>query len=305
MAALSELALIRPLWHRQSNGKHMNCYLCESTSFKTHKGQVRDAPELKILECTHCGLVTLSSLGHIQSGFYEESGMHGAVPIPIETWLKDTDWDDQRRFDMLKPMLPNKKLLDFGCGAGGFLNKAQHLAETVAGIELEQRVRKHWDGQIAIHPNTESAGAEYNLITAFHVVEHLPDPRAMLKTLAKMLSENGRMVIEVPSSEDALLTLYDSEAFQRFTYWSQHLYLFNAETLRRLAEQAGLRIVAIQQHQRYPLSNHLNWLSRNLPGGHQHWSFLDTPALTEAYAASLAAVGKCDTLIAYLEKNQA
>ena len=56
-----------------------------------------------------------------------------------------------------------------------------------------------------------------------------------------MLAKNGRMVIEVPSSEDVLLTLYDAEAFQRFTYWSQHLYLFNAETLRRLAEQAGLR----------------------------------------------------------------
>ena len=112
----------------------MNCYLCESTSFNTRKGQVRDAPDLKILECTHCGLVTLSSLGHIQSGFYEESGMHGAEPTPMETWLKDTDWDDQRRFDMLKPMLPNKKLLDFGCGAAGFLNKAQHLADMFTAL---------------------------------------------------------------------------------------------------------------------------------------------------------------------------
>lgn len=102
----------------------------------------------------------------------------------------------------------------------------------------------------------------------FHVVEHLPDPRAILKTLASMLAKNGRMVIEVPSSEDVLLTLYDSDAFQRFTYWCQHLYLFNAETLRRLAEQAGLRIVSIQQYQRYPLSNHLYWLSQDKPGGH-------------------------------------
>ena len=124
----------------------------------------------------------------------------------------------------------------------------------------------------------------------------------MLKELATRLKDRGRLVIEVPSSEDALLTLYENDAFQRFTYWSQHLFLFNAETLRRLATQAGLRVVSIQQFQRYPLSNHLHWLSRNRPGGHQHWSFLDTPALTEAYAASLAAVGKCDTLIIHLEK---
>lgn len=281
----------------------MNCYLCNSTSFTTRKGQVRDSPDLKILECKDCGLVTLSSLEHIQTGFYEDSGMHGAEPTPINTWLKETEWDDQRRFDMVKTMLPNKKLLDFGCGAGGFLNKARHLAASVAGIELELRVQKHWHEQITIHSSVESAEVGYDLITAFHVAEHLPDPITMLKALAAKLTKNGRMVVEVPSSEDALLTLYDSAAFQRFTYWSQHLYLFNAETLRRLAKQAGLRIVSIQQYQRYPLSNHLHWLSRELPGGHKNWSFLDTPALTEAYAASLAALGNCDTIIAHLENN--
>lgn len=279
----------------------MNCYLCNGTSFSTRKGQVRDAPDLKILACDQCGLVTLSSLKHIQSGFYEASGMHGPEPIAMETWLNDTAWDDQRRFDMLEPMLANKNLLDFGCGAGGFLNMAQHLAGSASGVELERRVRDYWKGRLTIHPDVESAGGGYDLITAFHVVEHLPDPGAMLKALAGMLANNGRMVIEVPSSEDALLTLYDSEAFQCFTYWSQHLFLFNAETLRRLADRAGLRVVSIQQYQRYPLSNHLHWLSRDRPGGHQKWSFLDSPELERAYSNALATIGKCDTLIAQLE----
>ncbi len=279
----------------------MSCYICESTLFNTRKGQVRDAQDIEILACTHCGLVYLSTFGHIKSGFYENSGMHGAEPININNWLRDTDRDDQRRFDMLKAILPNKNLLDFGCGVGGFLNKARQLAVSVAGVELERRVQKYWQYQIIIHPSVESAGGGYGLITAFHVVEHLPDPRAMLKTLASMLAQNGRIVIEVPSSEDVLLTLYDSYAFQHFTYWSQHLFLFNAETLRRLAEQAGLRIFSIQQYQRYLLSNHLHWLSQDKPGGHQKWAFLDSPELKSAYGNALAAIGKCDTLIAHVE----
>jgi 2-polyprenyl-3-methyl-5-hydroxy-6-metoxy-1,4-benzoquinol methylase len=279
----------------------MSCYLCNSTSFHTRKGQVRDAPEFKILECTHCGLVFLSSLEHIQSGFYEESGMHGIDPVPMSTWLKGTYRDDQRRFDMLKRLLTNQKLLDFGCGAGGFLNIAQHHADSVVGIELERRVREYWNEVLQIHPDLESAGSGYDMITAFHVVEHLPDPRAMLKTLASMLAKNGRIVIEVPSSEDVLLTLYDSDAFQHFTYWSQHLFLFNSETLRRLLEQAGLRIISIQQYQRYPLSNHLHWLSQKKPQGDQKWAFLDSPELKSAYGNALAAIGKCDTLIAHVE----
>lgn len=281
----------------------MSCYLCDHPLFSVRKGAVRDAPNLQIHECKNCGLVSLSSLQHIGSGHYEDSGMHGDTLPPVESWLKEAEHDDQRRFEMLKGAMVNRKVLDFGCGAAGFLNKAKVLAAEVAGVELESRIHEYWGDKIALYRDLEKAGDSYDLITAFHVIEHLPDPRATLKRLAARLKKRGRMVIEVPSSEDALLTLYDSDAFQRFTYWSQHLYLFNAETLSILAAQAGLRVVAIQQFQRYPLSNHLHWLSRNLPGGHQHWSFLDTPALIEAYAASLAAVGKCDTLIAYLENE--
>jgi 2-polyprenyl-3-methyl-5-hydroxy-6-metoxy-1,4-benzoquinol methylase len=281
----------------------LNCYLCRSAALSIRKGQVRDRPDLTVLECMDCGLVTLSSHQHIKKGFYENSGMHGAEMVSMDNWLKETDWDDQRRFEMLKAMLPNKKLLDFGCGAGGFLNKAKHLAGFVAGIELELRVQKHWNDKIVIHTNVESAGGEYDLITAFHVVEHQSDPVAILKTLVTKLSKNGRMVVEVPSSEDALLTLYDSSAFQHFTYWSQHLFLFNAETLRQLAKLAGLRILSIQQYQRYPLSNHLHWLSQGEPGGHQKWAFLDSQELKAAYANALASVAKCDTLIVQLDSE--
>ncbi len=280
----------------------MTCYLCYNSEFSVRKGVVRDNSSLQIIECTNCGLVTLNSLQHIQAGHYEESGMHGDALPSIESWLRDTEQDDLRRFEMLKSSIVNRKVLDFGCGAAGFVRMAQSLAAEVSGVEPERIVREYWGDLLALHVGLETVGGGYDLITAFHVVEHLPDPREMLQKLAVCLKDRGRLVIEVPSSEDALLTLYESDAFQRFTYWSQHLFLLNAETLRRLAMQAGLRVISIKQFQRYPLSNHMYWLSGNRPGGHQHWSFLDSPELSSAYANTLAAIGKCDTLIAHLEK---
>lgn len=285
----------------------MKCYLCGSSKFEARKGEVRDRADLSILECQNCGLVCLSSFDHIDQKHYENSGMHGEALPTISEWLQNTDADDQRRFESLTPILTNKKVLDFGCGAGGFLKKTQPLAQEAEGIEPEQRIQNFWRDSIMIYPDLESVtktGKNYDLVTAFHVVEHLPDPRAILKNLSNLLSPKGYLIIEVPSSEDALITLYDCDAFQRFTYWSQHLYLFNAETLKNLAIQAGLYVVSIKQFQRYPLSNHLYWLSQGKPGGHQKWSFLDDPALNQAYAASLGGIGKCDTLIAYLSKNQ-
>jgi 2-polyprenyl-3-methyl-5-hydroxy-6-metoxy-1,4-benzoquinol methylase len=283
----------------------MACYLCGSEHFFNRKGTVRDNPALGIRECSACGLVALSAVDHIGSGHYEGSGMHGDAPPPVESWLRATEQDDQRRFEMLKVSLADKRVLDFGCGAGGFLSKARASARDVCGIEPERRIQEYWDGKIPLHSSLDAVAGEFDLITAFHVIEHLVDPRTMLRDLAGRLASGGRLVVEVPNSDDALLTLYQCEPFQRFTYWSQHLFLFNASTLRTLALQAGLRVVAIEQYQRYPLSNHLHWLSHGLPGGHQKWSFLDSPALDQDYAAALAALGKCDTLIAYLETETA
>ena len=278
------------------------CYLCEGSSFRARTGAVRDDPALQILECTNCGLVTLSSFAHIRTGHYAESGMHGSAPPSIDSWLRESEPDDQRRIDMLRSALLNKTVLDFGCGAGGFAAKARAIAAEIVGVEPERRVHEYWGDRLTLYGGLDEFDGEFDVITAFHVIEHLPDPRQTLRELALRLRDKGRLIAEVPSSEDALLTLYGNDAFQHFTYWSQHLFLFNAETLRRVTAQAGLRAVSILQFQRYPLSNHLYWLTRGLPGGHQHWSFLDTPALTQAYAASLASVGKCDTIIACLEK---
>lgn len=277
------------------------CYLCGCSELRRRPGVVRDNPALQILECRDCALVVLSSAEHVAGSHYADSGMHGAAAPSMDEWLRVAEQDDRRRFTMLEASLVNRSVLDFGCGAGGFLIKARSVAAAVTGVEPERRVREYWGDRLVLCDRLEDAGSEYDLITAFHVIEHLPDPRASLRELARHLAKDGRLVVEVPSSDDALLTLFESEPFRHFSYWSQHLFLFNADTLRRLAVQAGLRVVAIQQFQRYPLSNHLYWLSRNRPGGHQQWSFLDTPALSAAYAASLASLGKCDTLIAHLE----
>jgi len=277
-----------------------NCYLCGGTACHS-RGVTRDLPEVDVLECDDCGLVFLSSFDHIKKSHYEQSAMHGDAPLPVEQWLLETDADDERRYRFLRQALPGRRLLDFGCGVGGFLLKARQLAAVVEGIEPELRLQSHFNQQglkVATGLDGPQAGGGYDLITAFHVVEHLPDPRAVLTQLAARLKTNGELIVEVPSASDALLTLLDCKAFGQFTYWSQYLFLFNAATLTEVVSQAGLELRWLKQVQRYPLSNHLHWLSRGKPGGHQKWAFLDSLALNEAYSAQLAALGQCDTLLA-------
>jgi len=96
----------------------MNCYLCKSEKYSKRIGSVRDNSNIDILECSDCGLVYLSSLKHIQNEFYEESGMHDDEVLDIDNWLKETEFDDKRRYDFIKEKIINKNVLDFGCGVG-------------------------------------------------------------------------------------------------------------------------------------------------------------------------------------------
>lgn len=276
------------------------CYLCKGQTYRERSGKVRDDHQLKVLECTSCSLVFLSSFDHIKNDFYENSNMHTEQTINIEDWIKKTEQDDERRFQEFKNILPQSSLLDFGCGTGNFLVKASSLANKVCGIEPEVRlVDRFRKLNLKVYRSMSeiSAKDKFDIITLFHALEHLPDPKATLIELSELLKSKGEIIIEVPNADDALLTVYNSEAFSDFTYWSCHLFLFTIKTLKDLASQVNLKVNYIKQVQRYPLSNHLFWLAKGKPDGHNQWKFFDSKELSQAYESQLRTLGKCDTIV--------
>jgi 2-polyprenyl-3-methyl-5-hydroxy-6-metoxy-1,4-benzoquinol methylase len=282
----------------------MKCYICGSKQNQAIGFGCRDAPQINVLKCDSCTLEFLSDFSHISSAHYEKSGMHNFNPPNIDFRLAAGLKDDSRRVRDLSEILNNRSVLDFGCGSGGFLSLVKKITKNAIGIELDESVRKYYEGKIDIYRdlNYLEDGRLFDVITMFHALEHLPDPRRVLMDLYNVLDDKGMLIVEVPNASDALISLYDSQSFKKFTHWSQHLYYFNENTLRLLIESAGFSKVNIKQLQRYPLSNHLYWLKEGLPGGHLEWSFLNSQTLDEAYQGELAKNGRCDTLIAYIKK---
>lgn len=277
-----------------------SCYLCNCNEHSVRPGKVRDHASLEILECKNCGLVSLSNTT-VPDAFYEESGMHGNEPLNIEEWLRELERDDNRRVKYLGDSLVNKEILDFGCGPGGFIFKAQNKAKQIIGIELETRLSSHYTEngfKVVTGFKDLPEDKKFDLITAFHVVEHLEDPATILREMSQRLKLNGKIIIEIPSANDALLTFYKNKPFSEFTYWSCHLFLFNPANLQILAKMSGLNLEYVNHVQRYPISNHLHWLSEGAPGGHHKWSVLDSDEISSAYEAKLASLGLTDTLIA-------
>lgn len=278
------------------------CYLCGSNRLQPVEGKVRDKPELGILKCLGCGLVFLENFDHVHAEFYAST--YTEENHPGKDWqhlLNEQRADDERRLGQILPFIANRRYLDVGCEAGGVLTRARPHCAAAVGVEPQSRWRDELAAQgIVVNPALSAVeDAGFDVVTLFHVLEHIADPRAFLAEVRAKVAPGGMLFIEVPNADDALLKLYRSKAFSEFTYWSPHLFLYDAHTLALLLAQAGFAAgVTIQQFQRYPLSNHLMWLAMGQPGGHQKWSFLDAPTLAAAYAAQLGTLGMCDTLIA-------
>lgn len=214
-----------------------------------------------------------------------------------ETWILETQQDDDRRYEFLKELCAGKSVLEFGCGNGGFLRRIKNVAANVTGIELmdEARINLTQEG-IAAYSSLDEVNKPYDVVCMFMVIEHLNHPDEILKKIYEVLNPGGIFICETPNADDALISKYDCSEFQDFTYWSEHVMLFTSETLEKLMLRNGYQTRLNTQIQRYPLANHLYWLAKGKPGGHVKWAEFNEEKLVDVYAERLISQGVADTL---------
>lgn len=287
--------------HASSTAKNRSCYLCGGRRLERVDGEVRDLPTLNILRCKACGLVFLESFAHIREDYYSQE--YSRESHATESWKKKLAKcraDDHRRAAELAPIVKGRRFLDVGCGAGGVLLALKGRCRSMSGVEMQDlwRGRLNKAGIPTARTIEELPPGTFDVIGLFHVLEHIKDPIPFLRALAGRLAPGGQIVIEVPNADDALLTLYKNKPFSRFTYWSPHLFLYTRKTLGTLLKKAGLKQRWFRPVQRYSLANHLMWLAQGRGGGHEEWSFLDSPELMGAYERSLGRLDRTDTLLA-------
>ena len=278
------------------------CYLCGSENYKIIHNGVRGNADIDVLKCCKCGLVRLNEFISDTDEYYQNSQMRKNEELDINKIRITAAQDDERRFEYTKGLISNKRLLDFGCGAGGYLLRAKQISDQIYGIELEERMRNAICKEgIKVYKSIDEVkqnlSSSVDVVSMWHVLEHLENPIEILGELKCLLNANGRIIIEVPNADDALISLYDCKAFQNFTYWEAHLFLYTIETLKEIIKKAGLQIHYITQIQRYSLSNHLYWLTKGEPGGHNKWNMMNDKMLDKEYANRLISNGIADTII--------
>lgn len=177
----------------------------------------------------------------------------------------------------LRKILPylsqTTELLEVGASSGQFLVHIKDKVSLINAIELDKACCDFITSQLGIDADHEFlrdsrfAQRNYDILCAFQVLEHVPDPVAFIQELISSAKHGATIFLEVPNLNDPLLSVWNIEAYKTFYYHSAHLHYFTEDSLRKTAQLAGISDdqIEISFTQDYNLLNHLNWIMNNAP----------------------------------------
>ena len=232
----------------------VKCPFCESEDTSLHlklKDYFLSQEEFEIHECSECKLLftmprpDATAIGkYYKSEDYLSHNEHkkGLVPWIYNRVKKINVKSKYKR--LCKVMRGQKssihnftELLDFGCGVGNFLHYAQQKGCEVMGCDLSEDARKIASeklGKTIVTPEEIFAlpHSTFDVITMWHVLEHIDDLHNQAEQLHRLLKDNGRLVIAVPNYKS-----YDAEYYQ--DKWAaydvpRHLNHFHKESLENI-----------------------------------------------------------------------
>lgn len=153
----------------------------------------------------------------------------------------------QKHINLLKKFVSSetkgKTILDIGASEGTFLKKLGESYQTVARFAVEpgNNFSKLIDsGVLQVWPSFDliPADSKFDLITMWHVLEHIRDPRSFVKKMARHCLPGGYVFIEVPDADK-----YDTTMRP---YHIDHVVHFSGHTLSKLLLEEGFIVLGIE-----------------------------------------------------------
>ncbi|MCX7947162.1 MAG: class I SAM-dependent methyltransferase [candidate division WOR-3 bacterium] len=182
----------------------MNCRACNSKNldfYITSKSQLIELGNFNFYICKDCKSLNLEANFSI-----EELKMLYSKDYPLfdmrRTWgkyYKFVEFEMQnvvkRRINYIKKFtsLENKFILDLGCGDGSFLIGLKNYSSNIFGFDIV-KLRK----DIEIFDNLDSIPYKFDIITAYHYLEHEENPRIIVDKVYELLKTGGIFIIETP-----------------------------------------------------------------------------------------------------------
>jgi SAM-dependent methyltransferase len=231
----------------------MNCPICRGTQFSdlsNCKDFTTTHEVFKLSQCAGCKFVVTTPQPQEEIiGKYYKSDSYISHTDSKRTFF-DLLYNATRHLTLkLKKKLVTRhsanheSILDFGCGTGHFLQEMQKAGWKTTGVEPSNnaatKATEKNTGKI-LRDISELNGLNFDVITLWHVLEHLHNPNEKLSTLFRHLNKNGTIIIAVPNRD-----CYDAQHYQ--SNWAaydvpRHLWHFNQQNMKLLLEKNGFRV---------------------------------------------------------------
>jgi len=224
-----------------------------------HEGPVEDRVEgFSVVACRPCGfrhVVPLPTAEEL-AGIYRHEYYDREKPLYLERHRADLPWLElghRERYELFERegRSGGRRLLDVGSGPGFFLAHGRARGWRVLGVEPSQRAAAHarsLDLDVVEEFLTPELAARLDAFDVVHlndVLEHVPDPAALVGTCVGLLRPGGLLCVAVPNDYNPVQRALRSRG--RAPWWvapPHHLNYFDFESLERLLARAGLEPVA-------------------------------------------------------------
>ncbi len=157
--------------------------------------------------------------------------------------------NDLVKISVLQRYRPSGRLLDVGCGMGGFLEVAREKGYDVSGVEVSEYAAGHVQNELGIDvancglPEARLPSESYDLVTMWDVIEHLDDPRPTLQEIHRILRPGGLLALSTGNA-GSLWARITGRFWQLLTP-PQHLFFYDDKSLVKALELKGFAVKEI------------------------------------------------------------
>ncbi|MFB9863008.1 class I SAM-dependent methyltransferase [Rufibacter immobilis] len=230
-----------------------HCPICSKTEFKNFlvvQDKSVSQESFVIVQCTNCQLKFTNprpneeSIGPYYASEAYISHSDTSKGLLNKTYRLVRSMAVKNKVELVNRLSGKGEILDYGSGVGYFLQACQKEGWKVEGFEPNEAARKQTEeklGKALFQEPLQELGEErFDVVSMWHVLEHVHTLNETLKTLVNATKTGGHLVIAVPNADS-----YDAKKYG--ADWAaydvpRHLYHFNKASMQRLLKKHRLQL---------------------------------------------------------------